>query len=370
MVQPSGPQYEVMLVGETEIPTSKNPITATADVPPILSNKQFVAWGGVALGRTVQQKLILRNTSTTSSQYLRLLIKGQDQDCFQLQSTFGHEERLIKNREVTIRPKEDASIHLMFSPTRVSCMLAKLEIKQSGIKSSQPGIKFTIPLSGYGGTSNIILEDVKKLADSYTVTVNGFSSGITSKVSFLIRNTGSRAAYVKAVCFADIYNNVKNDSNMLSVSPEKFVLKERSQEMITLFCKPRKREIALQNSSSLICTVCFFCGDEIARQQFRRALLHKPESANRIIAENAILKNTRFDEEFSGEQTVSEVYDLPQRPNDIQLFLGNMQKIVLSVTGNDSNVNIIEEYKSSRQTNSAVENTECNVENTSLDVLL
>lgn len=27
------------------------------------------------------------------------------------------------------------------------------------------------------------------------------------------------------------------------------------------------------------------------------------------------------------------VYDLPQRPNDIQLFYGNMRKIILSVVG-------------------------------------
>lgn len=61
-----------------------------------------------------------------------------------MQSSFGPEERLTNNRELTIRPKEDSCVQLMFSPTRIGCMLAKLEIKQSGIKSSQPGIKFTV----------------------------------------------------------------------------------------------------------------------------------------------------------------------------------------------------------------------------------
>ncbi|XP_041421390.1 centrosomal protein 192kDa L homeolog isoform X2 [Xenopus laevis] len=371
-VQPSGPQYEVTVIGETEKVISRNPLPViSADVPPILSNKQFVSWGGVSLGRAVQQKLILRNTSTSSNQYLRLLIRGQDQDCFQLQSTFGTEERLTNNRELIIRPKEDSTIYLMFSPTRVGCMLAKLEIKQSGMKSSQPGIKFTIPLSGYGGTSNLVLEDLKKLSDSYMVKVGGISSGQVSKVSFCVKNTGTRAAYVKVVCFADFHTSVTMDPNVMNVYPEKFVLKERSQETITVSCRATKREESLcQTSTALISTVCLFCGDEVARQQFRRALLHKPEIAQKVISENTLLKNTRFDEEFPGEQQISEVYDLPQRPNDIQLFYANMHKMIVSVVGNvEASIGGDYQTTSNRIMDSAILNTERNMGNTSLDVL-
>lgn len=35
-----------------------------------------------------QQKLVLRNNSTTVTQQLRLLIRGQDQDCFQVCVSF------------------------------------------------------------------------------------------------------------------------------------------------------------------------------------------------------------------------------------------------------------------------------------------
>ncbi|XP_053323211.1 centrosomal protein of 192 kDa [Spea bombifrons] len=376
IVQPSGPQYEVSLVGETETTVSRNsinPALANApDVPPILSNKQFVSWGGVTLGRAVQQKLILRNTSPSSSQHLRLLIRGQDQDCFQLQTIFGPEERLTGNRELTIRAKEDATIHLMFTPTRVGCMLAKLEIKQSGIKTSLPGVKFTIPLSGYGGTSNVILEDVKKLSDSYMVALKGVSPGRASKVRFCVRNTGSRAAYVKAVCFADFQTNAVMDPKVFSVNPEKFVLKERSHEFVTISCNATVREQALcQSSTSLISTVCFFSGDEIARQQYRRALLHKPETVGKVISENPLLKNTRFDEEFPGEHLVSEVYDLPQRPNDVQLFYGNMNKTILSVVGSGFDRNSGEDPVQSSvraNVNGMVGSTE-KPGNTSLDVL-
>lgn len=62
----------------------------------------------------------------------------------QLQSMFSPEERLTRHGELSIRPREDVTVHLLFAPTRVACMLAKLEIKQSGVRPSQPGVKFTV----------------------------------------------------------------------------------------------------------------------------------------------------------------------------------------------------------------------------------
>ena len=63
LVLPSGPQYEVVLKGqvvpeEGVNPAAPGPVSAQgmlphSEVPPILSNKQFVAWGGVTLGRAV-----------------------------------------------------------------------------------------------------------------------------------------------------------------------------------------------------------------------------------------------------------------------------------------------------------------------------
>ncbi|XP_043415358.1 centrosomal protein of 192 kDa isoform X1 [Prionailurus bengalensis] len=332
-VQPFGPQYEVMLKGEVVSSGNKPliPGSCCSDAPSILSNKQFLAWGGVPLGRIQLQKLALRNNCTSTTQHLRLLIRGQDQDCFQLQHTFGSEERLTSNCEIRMRPKEDIYISVLFAPTRLSCMLAKLEIKQLGIRS-QPGIKFTIPLSGYGGTSNLILEDVKKLSDSYMVTVNDLIPGKESRIVFSVHNTGCRAAFVKAVGFKDSQKKILLDPKVLRIFPDKFVLKEKTQEDVTIIYNPSDRE----NSSTTITelsTVYFFGGDEISRQQYRRALLHKPGIIEQILPEHSVLQNIDFAETFQDELQVTEVYDLPQRPNDIQLFYGNMRKIILSVIG-------------------------------------
>ncbi|XP_054393590.2 centrosomal protein of 192 kDa isoform X7 [Pongo abelii] len=331
-VQPFGPQYEVVLKGEV-ISSGSKPLSPgpCLDIPSILSNKQFLAWGGVPLGRTQLQKLALRNNSASTTQHLRLLIRGQDQDCFQLQNTFGSEQRLTSNCEIRIHPKEDIFISVLFAPTRLSCMLARLEIKQLGNRS-QPGIKFTIPLSGYGGTSNLILEGVKKLSDSYMVTVNGLKPGKESKVVFSVRNTGSRAAFVKAVGFKDSQKKVLLDPKVLRIFPDKFVLKERTQEDVTLIYNPSDRGINNKTVTELS-TVYLFGGDEISRQQYRRALLHKPEMLKQILPEHSVLQNINFVEAFQDELLVTEVYDLPQRPNDVQLFYGSMCKIILSVIG-------------------------------------
>ncbi|CAJ1061471.1 centrosomal protein of 192 kDa isoform X1 [Xyrichtys novacula] len=383
LVLPSGPQYEVTLKGEV-IPedSGKSAIPSTAvlgpgvttDVPPILSNKQFVAWGGVTLGRAVQQKLVLRNNSTNVTQQLRLLIRGQDQDCFQLQSMFSPEERLTRHGELSIRPREDVTVHLLFAPTRVASMLAKLEIKQSGVRPSQPGVKFTIPLSGYGGTSNIILEDQRKQADGYVATLTDIAVGHVSKVCLCIRNTGSRAAFIKAVAFSDLQTRTVMEPSIISVAPSQFVLKERTQEVITVLMKSTQRETSLcQSDSALLASICLFCGDEISRQQYRRLLQSKPEAMRKALSENSLLRNINFNERFLGEENIDEAYDLPQRPNEAHIFYGNMSKLMVSLLGStkntdceqsDSTEQLLPSSRHSSDTDSALPNS-----NVSLDVL-
>ncbi|KAM9852578.1 centrosomal protein of 192 kDa [Aulostomus maculatus] len=342
-VLPSGPQYEVTLKGEVVqdesgklsiFSAAVSGLGLTNDVPPILSNKQFVAWGGVTLGRAIQQKLVLRNNSTNTTQHLRLLIRGQDQDCFQLQSMFSPEERLTRHGELSIRPREDVTVHLLYAPTRVAAMLAKLEIKQSGVRPSQPGVKFTIPLSGYGGTSNIILEDQRKQADGYVATMMDIAIDRVSKVCLCVRNTGSRAAFIKAVAFSDVLNRIVMEPTVISLAPSQFILKERTQEVITVLMKSTQREQNLcQSDSALLATILLFCGDEVSRQQYRRLLQSNPAAGRKALAENSMLKNIVFDEKFLGEENITETFDLPQRPNEAHIFYGNMSKVVVSLLG-------------------------------------
>lgn len=91
-------------------------------------------------------------------------------------------------------------------------------------------------MSGYGGTSNLILEDVKKLSDSYMVTVNDLIPGKWSRIVFSVHNTGSRAAFVKAVGFKDSQKKVLLNPKVLRIFPDKFVLKEKTRKVSISLC--------------------------------------------------------------------------------------------------------------------------------------
>lgn len=88
-----------------------------------------------------------------------------------------------------------------------------------------------IPLTGYGGTSNIILEELRKRADGYVATMTGVAAGRVSKVCLCVRNTGSRAAFIKAVPYSDLQSRTVMESSLITLSPSQFVLKERTQEV-------------------------------------------------------------------------------------------------------------------------------------------
>uniref|UniRef100_A0A8D2P1X7 Centrosomal protein of 192 kDa n=1 Tax=Zosterops lateralis melanops TaxID=1220523 RepID=A0A8D2P1X7_ZOSLA len=124
------------------------------------------------------------------------------------------------------------------------------------------------------------------------------------QASFHVRNTGSRAAYVKALCLGDLQTKTVMDPRVMTLSPEKFVLREGAHEVSTVL--------------------------------FSEAVVHKPEVEKRIVPENNLLRNAVFDEEFPGEQLVTEVCDVPQETNDIRLFYANMEKVLLSVVGYSS----------------------------------
>lgn len=63
------------------------------------------------------------------------------------------------------------------------------------------------------------------------VTMNDLIPGKESRIVFSIHNTGSRAAFVKAVGFKDAQKKVFLDPKVLRIFPDKFVLKEKTQEV-------------------------------------------------------------------------------------------------------------------------------------------
>lgn len=127
-------------------------------------------------------------------------------------------------------------IHIIFSclaffTVSVPCFLIFYRKTWTIVKFGSRISHLQIPLSGYGGTSNIILEDQRKQADGYVATLSDIAVRRVSKVCLCVRNTGSRAAFIKAVAFSDVQTRSVMEPSVISLAPSQFVLKERTQEV-------------------------------------------------------------------------------------------------------------------------------------------
>ncbi|CAH1277142.1 CEP192 [Branchiostoma lanceolatum] len=298
-VRPGGPQYEVLLRGECVMLEKKQHVAAEA--PPVLSNKQFLSWGGVPMGRALQQKLVLRNSSQTQTLKLDLTIRDDGNGCFQLQSSFMEHEQLSSSRQIILKPLEDFPVHLIFAPTRVATMQAKLVIKPP-----KGNTKFTIPLSGYGGTCNLTVEGLRAVSDMYIANLGEVSVGKKSTIDIPVRNTGSRAAFVKAMCFGDLSARTQLPANRVRIEPSEFVLRERTTKVISVvFHISEKEEAICAERADTVGTLGLFYGDEISRKQLRRAL-RKGCSERGLLADTNPLKGVNFDMEYLGEEHAQE----------------------------------------------------------------
>lgn len=77
----------------------------------------------------------------------------------------------------------------------------------------------------------MILEELRKRSDGYVATLSGIHAGRLSKLCVCVRNTGSRAAFIRAVPFSNLETRTVMDSTVISLSPSQFILKERTQEV-------------------------------------------------------------------------------------------------------------------------------------------
>nr|XP_006825249.1 PREDICTED: centrosomal protein of 192 kDa-like [Saccoglossus kowalevskii] len=335
-VLPDGPEYEVKLQGEGTMSEHRSQRTSTGSLHShksspqsmLLCNKQFVNWGGVPIGRALQQKVVLRNNLQNDVLKLRIFIRADHQD-FQLQSSFGHQENLSDSRQVILKPLEDFPLHVLFAPTSIISRQAKLVMKPS-----TGGTKFTVPLYGYGGISNLIIEDLETMGSTFMSNMGSLSLGKHSITQITIQNTGPRAAFVKAIPFEDMAAKIKLSPGVLVVEPSEFIVKEKSTRTVTIMLNPSERETGLcHTKSNVVTTIGFFYGDEITRQQYRRTV-HKSSTKPMALSENNPLKGVIFDCPYSGEDYVYEAYNLPECSNDVRLFYSCMSRLMLALTGN------------------------------------
>lgn len=191
-VLPDGDQYEWNLKGQA---TEKIAIEKD-DRPILLCNKLALNWPGVPIGQSKQQRLILRNNSEVDYVHLSMNIAG-DHSNFQIQNDSLLQQRAINKFEAVLKPEGELPVHVLFAPSCFAMMNSSLVLR-----TVNGTTKFVIPLSGYGGASNLDINGAKKLNDQFWIDIGEVYLGKRNVVNVMLRNSGSRAAFVSLKCFS------------------------------------------------------------------------------------------------------------------------------------------------------------------------
>ena len=134
-VEPGGPTFETTLVGEITpripaiVPSQPNPAHQ------ILSNRTFLSWGGVNVGRAAQQTLVLKSSFPYALR-VQMRIRGsgsgaQRISChdFRLQGTGPHGACLSDVKDAVLSPHAELPVHVFFLPARIADFKASLTVE-------------------------------------------------------------------------------------------------------------------------------------------------------------------------------------------------------------------------------------------------
>ncbi|KAK2155816.1 hypothetical protein LSH36_230g01007, partial [Paralvinella palmiformis] len=246
-VEPDGPGYEMPVYGEilcqsviSHCPTySQQPIHT--------------------------QTLILRNAAKYQ---MKILLEVRDESLqFEIVSSFGHKKKLSTSKEVMLKPLEEYPVHVCYKPTKTISATGKLLVRL--LNST---FKYALPLTGYGGVSELSLEGVRSSRlNSCWLSLGHPMVGSKLYSTVTVCNNGTQAAYVKAIGFEDLSckRKVRNAVKLI-IEPNQFCLKEHSSREVTIQLMPTEKETSLcALKDAIIMTIGFFYGDEISRQLYR-----------------------------------------------------------------------------------------------------
>ena len=346
-ILPSGPQFEVQIYGIVMPSLLQNTLPPSKSDASLLTNKTQLQWGGVALGVLKKQKLLLRSISTNLPIQCRCSITGVDSSCFNLNAQCWSIEKLVQNKDITVLPNQDQSVFVVFTPNEQKLFRAKLEIK-TPIDNLQ-ATKYTIPLIGYGGTSQIAIENISKAAidskslsshsdyrpECYLTNVEGTSTEIA------LTNNGCRSAFVKLIAYED--GDFKQVVTSVIFYPSRFILKSQQSKVVMV-----------KFNSTIVKPVfiCILHGDEFALLLMRKALNLQSSTSSlldRYISQSqSHIRSISFTDVFAGEGFFTEESIEENDVNllNIQMFYHNLRqtliefrnKEVASATSNNNSI--------------------------------
>ncbi|GFY49806.1 centrosomal protein [Trichonephila inaurata madagascariensis] len=277
-------------------------------------NKKYLSWGGVDLGSTIIKSFSMRNSSNKSLQ-AKLFIKEKFQSSFKLLND--------KNEQTTtfilgLTSKEQKSISVAFSPTRIAPSSAFLAIKP--IMENDQKI-FSMPLAGYGGTGKLNVAEVyEKEGVGHCLDVVVSRERRTFFSNLQVHNIGLRPVFVKVVVSSG-GSDMNSSKAQVVINPTEFVLLDNEHKTLIASCTIEDFS-ALNVADSSIITLLY--GDEIIRQQLRRS-----SGENSKYPHTSLYHGINFNIPFVGEERVPYDSTYVSKINISSIFASTLKKYLI-----------------------------------------
>ena len=335
-VEPNGPNYELKLRG-TATKRDDLEVQGEGSKNLLFCNKRQLYWGSVDLRDSIEQRLLLQNSSS-SAVPLQLSIRYPNQ-AFQLCSDslsdcWASEAELPEHGQIQVQ--------ILFTPPSKAVFRNALDIYDT-VHSK----KFRIPLCGYGGASMVEVVNARhSTSKGLWVDLGPVAHQQPSTVKVSLYNSGIRAAFVKAVCFPldEGENTPPLPLTQAMVSPPEFVLHPQQMQELSVVYHPSSSEEAAKCSeiSAPLARLVLLNGDEIIRQRFQRAMAagkeHQAvegEHSQRTEYQLSCALNKTFLQRFPGQEAVPSELDfsLFEVENEEKFFEQHIQQITVTLCG-------------------------------------
>uniref|UniRef100_T1IHJ5 Abnormal spindle-like microcephaly-associated protein ASH domain-containing protein n=1 Tax=Strigamia maritima TaxID=126957 RepID=T1IHJ5_STRMM len=318
---PGGPAYEIQLTAE---------VVTSVSVLKLESSKHFLVWGGISVGSSQDQTLLLRNSCQLREPCeVQISVRGATED-YWLITPNGAAQSI----NCTIVSQEEIPICVKFAPTSAKHSAGKVVIKPTSILSNNKQIRYVIPLVGYGGRSKLELIGLQQnKLGIYTVPVEQSGSASSTHYSFVVKNIGEWAAFVKVIPSSENNDGIKPSLQSVGkappdfvVSPNEFVVGKQKSMKINVVIRLPEKSYASPNVGHNGCVgaMTILYGDEISRKRFR-ALKNQPPQYTTNSNQSINFDVRYHDEDIANEE------DMPPTPIDVQLFYNGINHCQLQL---------------------------------------
>ncbi|XP_043197524.1 uncharacterized protein LOC122368001 [Amphibalanus amphitrite] len=284
-------------------------------VPTMLdTNREHLVWPGVPAGSRAVKPLFIKNGSDTDTMQLTLAI--QDSPHFKFEAF----PKPSSSLEVAMPPRSERNVNVVFEPTSCSSYRGTVVIRTGGGGQLERRDVAMIPLSGYGGASDVQIYVNAREAGRPCLSLNAAGPGGTRLATFSIANIGQRAAYIKLLAFTDLSCERPLPAHQASLHPSEFILRPSDSRQVSVVTPP-------VSDVQDVGAVLVLSGDETLRQELRRRPPGAPPSPHTPDNLRSVNFQAPYDGESQDNQAGSSLEASIDKMEDI--FYSNMKKTKL-----------------------------------------